>query len=128
MQLLCAAPASGATVTVCTRPLNLIYEGLFLHCYLDIAKLTSGYDKYSGLHIEDNPYDPKKKCVNVPLGITVTAKKLLDAVRSAQISNTWDSDDYKVIGRNCCHYVNIVLLAAGSKGVEYYFPGAKLLG
>src|SRR5690625_4368657 len=110
---------------VCIRPLEACkFTMIIVHCYLDLENgETYGYND-EGIHSDNNPDSPKKRCVDIVPG-TITADEVREQIEKDKNSGNWNGGEYGFLRNNCCHWVNHVLKSVGSQGVESYFPGYK---
>lgn len=119
-------PVSGydslGLIKVCIRPiqhLSCLYPAI-VHCFLDLEDGTTfSYDS-KGIHADPDPNNPKKKCVDVSPS-SITAPFVGFAVQVDKISGDWPGEK-----GHCCKWVDHLLIAVGSAGVESYFPGYHL--
>ncbi|PRW59427.1 conserved exported protein of unknown function [Chlorella sorokiniana] len=113
---------------VCVRPLNIL-PGDFLdtaalvHCYLQQGSGTApawsiAYSK-EGTHAEFDTDHSKRQCHAVQ---GASLKAVQDASYFQIRHGPWGVADYEILDNNCCHFVDQILLDAGSSGVESYFP------
>ena len=121
-----ADPISGVDclglVKVCIRPVRYLrcLHPWVAHCFLDLEDGTTfSYDRH-GIHADPDPNNPKKRCADVvPSSITPVLIEFQVFVDKA--SGLWNGQ-----AGHCCIWVDHVLTAWGSAGVESYFPGYYL--